>query len=488
MTRRIILGGLAALVLIPPVASGAPLISQGAVRMGADAMLSRGVDGGGETVVVLDEGFGGLDRSIALGELPSRDRMEIVTFDAAHGLEGRGLLGGEIQHGTRMAELIHDVAPAARLVLVNYGTIDEFLQAVDWVIANRIPVVSHSNSFLEPPFDGTGRAARAVDRADAAGVLWLNSAGNYAERHWRGRAVPSAVLPLARSGPQPLSFSLSWRRPGVEATLELEARRPDGSWEVLARHRDRGGWVSLDADGSDAELRLVVRQTAGAPADLQVFSQSVRFGPLAVAEGSVPTPGDAVSALTVGAVTWTGGPRVSYSSFGPTADGRAKPDLVAPTYVNSNPEWPGTAGTSAATAHAAGAAVLLRARWGALGLRPTPAALRARLVSTALDVGPAGTDPEHGAGLLRIDTSAPRVRTRLTRAGARTRVRAWARDGGTVKRIEVTLDGRRLRARAAARTTVTLPRVAGARQRLIVEAEDMAGNVGRASRWIRAGR
>lgn len=475
----------AALAVAPGAAAGAPLISQGTVRMGADALWSTGQLGEGETIAILDEGFAGLDRSIALGELPPRESLTQVDFDAAHGPAGLSLLGEEIQHGTRMAELIHDVAPRARLVLVSYGTMGEFLQAVDWVVANGIPVVSHSNSFLVPPFDGTGPAARAVDAAAARGVLWVNSAGNYAERHWVGRAPGSGtVIPLPRATPQPMSFSLSWQGGGVAADMALERQEPSGEWSLVAESRDRGGWAELEAAPIDAPLRLRVRQSAGPEAELELFSQSVRFGDAAVPEGSIPTPGDAAGALAVGAVRWTGGERVSYSSVGPTADGRVKPDLVAPTYVNSNPEWPGTAGTSAAAAHAAGAAALLRARWRSFGLEPTPAALRARLVATALDVGSPGADMEHGAGLLRIDTSAPRARARVRR-GPRPTVDAWARDAGTIRRIEVSLDGVRLRGRAAARIRVRLPRLSGGRHRLVVEATDMAGNTGRIAKWVR---
>jgi hypothetical protein len=488
VSRGVLIAALAVLAAVPGAADAAPLISQGAYRMGADAFWSRGSDGTGERVAILDEGFGGLDRSIALGELPSRDRMRAVSFDADNGLDGRGLLGAQIQHGTRMAELIHDVAPGAELVLVNYGTVDEFLRAVDWIAASGIPIVSHSNSFLEPPFDGRGRAARAVEEISARGVLWVNSAGNYAERHWVGRAVGGAVIPLPRVAPQPLSFSLSWPRPDVRAELSLEVRGAGGGWVEVARSENRGDWAQLESPGRAEEMRLVVRQTAGPEVELELFSQSIRFGPLAVAEGSVPTPADAPSALAVGAVRWTGGTRVSYSSYGPTADGRAKPEIVAPTYVTSNPEWPGTAGTSAATAHAAGAAVLLRARWRLLGLEPTGAALRARLIATARDVGGEGVDAEHGAGVVRIDTSAPRPRVTIVRSRTRATVRAWARDAGTIGRIEVLVDGRRVRSRAAARAKVSVPRPASGRVRIEVRAEDMAGNVGRITRWLSSAR
>ena len=125
--------------LLAPPASGA-LISQGGVRMGADALWSRGILGQGQTVAVLDEGFSGLDRSIALGELPPREAMTIRSFDPEGGLEGRTEFGLPTQHGVRMAELIHDLTPEARLVLVGYRTIDQFEEAAAWIASQGIPM------------------------------------------------------------------------------------------------------------------------------------------------------------------------------------------------------------------------------------------------------------------------------------------------------------------------------------------------------------
>ena len=71
----------------------------------------------------------------------------------------------------------------------------------------------HSNSFLFGPFDGTGWFARKVDEAAAAGVLWVNSAGNYRLRHWEGAwsdadadgnlDVPGTATPSASCCPPP---------------------------------------------------------------------------------------------------------------------------------------------------------------------------------------------------------------------------------------------------------------------------------------------
>ncbi|MGB1675538.1 MAG: hypothetical protein ACPHJV_04015, partial [Miltoncostaeaceae bacterium] len=132
-------------VALLAAASSSPalgVVSQGVFRMGADASWARGITGAATRVAVLDQGFGGLAGSIAAGELPPLSSMETRSFDPVHGLEGRDNLGGRTQHGTRMAEIVHDVAPGARLVLVNYDDIGGFVRAVEWIAASGIPVVS----------------------------------------------------------------------------------------------------------------------------------------------------------------------------------------------------------------------------------------------------------------------------------------------------------------------------------------------------------
>jgi len=479
---------LGATVLAPPAHSA--LISQGGVRMGADVLWSKGILGQGQSVAILDEGFAGLDRSIALGELPPREAMTIHALDPVGGLDGRTEFGIPTQHGVRMAELVHDIAPEARLVLVGYRTIEQFEHAAAWIAAHGIPIASHSNSFLTPPFDGTGRAARAVDAAAAAGVLWVNSVGNYAQRHWRGTVAPGVgVIPISPTPGTPLLFSLSWAVPGVSASVAVERLAPGGAWIEVQRSSPSGptsqSTSPLMADASPS--RLVVRQEAGAPAVLTLFSQTVGFGPLAVADGSIPTPGDAAGALTVGAVKWTGTSVEPYSSQGATDDGRPKPDLVGPTYVTSNPEWPGTAGTSAATAHVAAAAALLRQARLASGRSARPADLRFLLTRTALDLGARGPDPVYGAGQARLDAAAPRLLVRVA-PGRRRVVRVRSRDEGTIRLVRISLDGRSLRAVRRPATGVRLPVLRRGRHRLTVSVEDMAGNVRVRTRTLRGAR
>jgi hypothetical protein len=106
---------------------------------------------------------------------------------------------------------------------------------------------------------------------------------------------------------------------------------------------------------------------------------------------------------------------------------RRKPDVTAPDGVDTTffgqrlnlpgvdtDAFPNFLGTSAAAPHAAAVAALLLERQRAL----TPAATRAALQATALDMGPAGFDFDSGAGLIQADGAVALVTTLLPSAGA----------------------------------------------------------------------
>ena len=120
--------------------------------------------------------------------------------------------------------------------------------------------------------------------------------------------------------------------------------------------------------------------------------------------------GLAKNAICIGAVdditTTSGINMISYSGWGPTDEGRIKPDLVAnghhllSTSNAGDSEYVDMSGTSMASPTAAGIAGLLvqlyqRERGGA---RPTAAELKAVMIHTARDAGERGPDPVFGWG------------------------------------------------------------------------------------------
>ena len=129
----------------------------------------------------------------------------VQSFDHTSGkpdIQGLSNADEPTGHGANVAQVVWDIAPGARYTFVNYHTQVELSQAVDWLINGpdgkpRVDIVVHSNSFLDGPFDGTGVAAQAVNRAHDAGIFWANSAGNYAAA--TGRASPAT--PARTAGP-----------------------------------------------------------------------------------------------------------------------------------------------------------------------------------------------------------------------------------------------------------------------------------------------
>jgi len=155
--------------------------SEGVALLGASAWHTAGYQGAGMHVAVLDLGFQGY--SALLGD----DLPAVV--DAHSARADSDIEAGE-RHGTGCAEIVADMAPAASLSLVNFQSSIEFMAAVDYAIAQDVDVVSCSIGWpLGGPGDGTyspGTVSEKVVEATNSGILWVNSAGNQALRHWMG--------------------------------------------------------------------------------------------------------------------------------------------------------------------------------------------------------------------------------------------------------------------------------------------------------------
>lgn len=496
------------------VAASGTVRSEGFERIGADAIQPLARDGAGVVIAILDLGFGSsrMPGLQARGELPPASRLETMSFDPTWGLAGRNAYGNATNHGELVAQTVYDFAPAARYLFVNYHSEQDFQAAADWLIQRRPDVVVHSNSFLEGPFDGSGPAAQAVDRAAAAGIAWVNSAGNYAERHWEGTwadADADDVLDwpgtpgwtfMVEPG-RPITFALSWEQAdGAEVTdldLVLERRGAGDEWVEVVSSRDSQVAGARPAErftgfssGSGGEFRLRVVRVAGpAPSGrITLFSREIPMAALGdPGVSSIPTPGDAEGSITVGAVDWTNNGLKSYSSHGPTDDGRMKPDITAPTNtrVLTATGARSIGGTSNAAPNAAGAIALLIGARRLSGAPLAPASLGDMLATQALDLGAPGPDDHFGAGRVRVDVDPPEIG--LTQRPPRlvrtlpARVSATVDDASRLTGWSVHVDGRTVVRRPGETSPVAalgrkwLP---DGRHVIEVRASDWPGNVG----------
>ena len=130
---------------------------------------------------------------------------------------------------------------------------------------------------------------------------------------------------------------------------------------------------------------------------------------------NIPPYGTGKNVLTIGAVNSDDDSMPSYSSWGPTDDGRVKPDLVAPGDENSGDSGikstiPGNrytvySGTSMAAPAVAGvSALIIEDFLKTHSYKPWPSLIKALLIQTAIDLGNYGPDYSFGYG--KINASA----------------------------------------------------------------------------------
>jgi hypothetical protein len=401
--------------------------TEGDPVMRADIVRQQlAVTGAGIRVGVISDGIDGLSQSVASGDLPAQG-VTSRSFRA----DGNVNAGAE---GTAILEIIHDVAPGAQLFFANFATSLEFIQAVNWLtdeaggptLRRGTPggvdiLVGDIAFFNTGPYDGSSPVSQALANAVVRGVAVFTAVGNYAQAHYQG-------LYTDTDGDTLHEFDVSLGLPQVNnagETLNVTVQ-PAETIAIYLQWNDPFGASSNDYDlcvydppdqptsplfcsdavqngTGDPTESLVITRTAPTPGTLGVGIINVqgRAAPrildmfiiggvmdeFIVPDSSVPNVGDSFFAVSVGAVNWqTPGAVESFSSRGPTNDGRLKPELVAPdgVSVTGSGGFPSPFfGTSASAPHAGALAALV------LSVDPTlnASALTARLTATALPLG-----------------------------------------------------------------------------------------------------
>ena len=370
-------------------------------------------------ICILDLGFEGYE-SLLGNELPSSVITRSFRGD-------NSLSAGEV-HGTACAEIVHDMAADARLTLVNFSTSIELSNAVDWTINQGIDIISASFGSNYYPGDGTGPSCEAVKRAYDAGIMWVNAAGNEAEDHWAGTYSDydgdwwhnfygaDEILAFDLPAYVPVSAFLRWDDWGSWDGAHYRGSNQDydlylyilsgSNWLYVDKSENFQtgwqdpveyiyGWYSSKA----AKWGIAIRKYSSTR---QVKFDAFISNHLGGIEynrpsGSIICPADSQYSFAVGAVDWADDSYHTYSSQGPTADGRIKPDICAPSAVTTVSYEDPFYGTSSACPHVSGAFALLKGK--------TPFSLgeiQGILESRAIDLGSSGKDTVFGIGRLNL--------------------------------------------------------------------------------------
>lgn len=411
--------------------------------------------GSGIKVAIIDGGFIGLNAAQAAGEVPSGIAVDFTGI----GMETA------TDHGTAVAEVVHEMAPAAQLYFLKISTSVQLGNAKDYCIANGINIINHSMGWVNSEWgDGSGTICGIANDAYAHGILWVNSAGNSAQRHWQGMfsdgnanrrhnfsgAIEMNLIGYVSAG-TPLAVYLCWNDPWSGSANDYDlhlVRSNNGAWSSVASSE---GWQSGTQSpteyisgtvGISDHYAVIISNYSAVLKEMQLFSFYQNFG-YSNSTKSLMAPSDASGALAVGAVSfarWTSGPTAIYSSQGPSQDGRRKPDIVG---VDSNANWTygNFTGTSSASPCVAGAAAVI---WGAYLGYYNNALTWNHLTNDAVDMGAPGIDDEYGYGRLSITIPVkgiPGVPTPALEYSPTTNIEfSWAKGGVNNTPIDYTVE------------------------------------------------
>ncbi len=420
----------------------AAVSGEGIAFLGADRAQAAGFDGAGVSIAIFDSSFAGYTDRQASGDLPAQ--VTTRSFCASGMTAGSG-------HGTAVAEIVHEVAPAAELHLVCVNTILDLRRAKDYAVDLGIDVINMSGGFYssgDGNGTGTGVFADLPDgiarEARSNGIIWVNASGNEALTHWSGTfADPDedGVLDFA-SGDEGNTFLVGAGRTvcaharwqawtGAYSDFDLYLTSSSGG-VVAASQADQTiadpteEACVTNAGPTQSFSAVLVHHAGDASPLIDLFVPGSAELEYDEPRGSLIEPAASPSVLSVGAVCRLTGALQPYSSRGREA-GPIKPDLVGPDAVSSATAGTSTScssgftGTSAAAPHVAGLVALLKDEHPGSSASQIEAIARA----WARDIGRPKEDLDTGFGVAQLVTDAPAI-------GAST---AFALDGGVARGV-----------------------------------------------------
>ena len=371
-------------------------------------------------VAVLDAGFAGVNGKRAY--LPATavvvenyDADFIRLFNLGDPAFARPFAAGNA-HGRLMAQLVWATTGSApdgpQFYLLNANGPTMFRRAVRYAVEAKVDVILFSGTFEGAGnYDGRGPINAAVGEAVAAGIVWVNAAGNGGGMvhngpvvvgadgflRFRNTPLPAALRFTNRFDENAVTVTLTWndyrdaedfgtdkdldlvvedatgRVVGESKLTQVPAVRAAGDGET---RNPREKLVLADlpavAAGQEYRIRVKARGKNFGPRDrVRVLIAAAKNTPFtdpatgrtafpvefldATPGGEIFPPADHPGVLTVGDPSRT-------SATGPTADGRVKPDVVLPAAPARFTNGDEAAGSSNAAAYFAGVVAVLRAK------------------------------------------------------------------------------------------------------------------------------
>lgn len=382
--------------------------------LGVEQLHQRGVTGGDVRVGIIDGGFdtsaSGISDNIV-------DQRQFTT-------------PRDVSHGTAVAQTVTQTAPDVSLYLSTARTPTDVAAALDYFAEQELDIVVMSVGYLTLNDDGQHVLAQPIADARDAGITYINAAGNMRETHWEGtfrdtnengfhefssdderQCVPSCSEPAQRGT---FTAVLDWDREGDGSKYQIYLYDSDAgevfetSSERFQTQDDNRQYLSTQI--AQRPVDLVIAHTGGPANDKLELNTYPRRLEDPIGRSSISPPADAPAAVSVAAYMRRHERTASYSSMGPTDDGRSQPTITGYTNVDTPSGVFG--GTSAAAPHIAGVAALVE---DATPEDQSPDDFEQISERTADDIGNPGEDVTSGVGVInaseavRIATNQPPI-------------------------------------------------------------------------------
>ena len=136
----------------PPEVPVEQSLDEGVAATGASSWQAAGYSGSGVKIGIIDLGFYGY-QSLLGSALPA----SVTTDDRCGGNLSASPADGGTEHGTAVAELVHQMAPDAQLYLICVDSEVTLAQAEQDAVADGVQVINHSVGWFNTSRgDGTG--------------------------------------------------------------------------------------------------------------------------------------------------------------------------------------------------------------------------------------------------------------------------------------------------------------------------------------------
>lgn len=308
------------------------------------------------------------------------------------------LAAAQTEHGRIMAQVIWGItgahAEGPRFYLLNANGITNFRRAVRYAIEEKVDIILYAqNRECCGNYDGGGFLNAIVNEATSQGILWINAAGNYGGNVYNGYLNQKQEFRLkSHLDENPAQVILTWNssgpqeNSGTEKDLDLfiydENSREVAKSElkqVLEKPTLGEGETFLPRErirftfnkNRRGNFRIVVRAKSSNFTNqdqirlVVIPEKPPTFNPEkngmvdsvelldATRSGEIMVPADNPNVITVGDLG-------RYSSQGPTADGRTKPEIILEGSAVSFSDGQSSEGTSNAAAVFAGVVAVLK--------------------------------------------------------------------------------------------------------------------------------